>query len=222
MSNQDYPQCPLCESNRKMKRPKPLYGALVCSTCHTSFANRRHGAYILDAIIFTAICSSVWIPLAVLASVLPEMAFLAIFVVICALMLVLFLAKDGFGGHSPGRAMMGLQVLDRRTREPIGFGHSLGRNVILVIPLMPLIIAIMLMDGYRPGDGLANTKVIWKRYARNAIFVGHAACEQCSYDLTGSRTPACPECGTAISLANRARLGPPLATPGLAEVTKAA
>ena len=115
-----------------------------------------------------------------------------------------FFCKDGFQGRSPGRALCGVQVVDRHTHAPIGFLPSLKRNLILYVPLMPVVIAFRLLQGHRFGDGWANTTVVWKKYAAHPVFTGRTACAGCQYDLTGNTTGTCPECGTPIAPPRRA------------------
>jgi uncharacterized RDD family membrane protein YckC len=81
-----------------------------------------------------------------------------------------FLFKDCFSGQSLGKATCGVKVIDETTGEPGGIGASLKRNLPLVIPFMPLIVAFQLCKGHRTGDGWSNTKVIWKKYATHPIF----------------------------------------------------
>lgn len=76
----------------------------------------------------------------------------------------IFCLKDGFSGSSPGKIMMGLQVVDKTSGQAIRFRVSFKRNLALMIPFMPLIVAFQLHKGNRIGDGWANTRVIWKKY----------------------------------------------------------
>lgn len=71
---------------------------------------------------------------------------------------------------SPGKMITGVQVLDERTGRPIGFGASIKRNWVVLVPIMPLVIAVQLLKGRRAGDGMAHTRVIWKKYAGNPVF----------------------------------------------------
>ena len=93
---------------------------------------------------------------------------------------------------------MGVQVVDRDTFEPIGFGRSWKRNLILFVPFLPLVVGLTLARGSRPGDGWANTRVVWKRHAKHGVFRGGLVCEHCRFDLTGNTSGICPECGTSV------------------------
>ena len=48
--------------------------------------------------------------------------------------------------------------------------HLLKRNLVLLVPLAPLVLVWIIGRGPRPGDGWAHTRVIWKRYADNPVF----------------------------------------------------
>ena len=85
---------------------------------------------------------------------------------------MMFFCKDGFGGRSPGKALMGLHVLDTETLGPIGFGSSFKRNLPLLIPFMPLIVAVLLLKGHRIGDGWSRSRVVLTRSCRHPVFVG--------------------------------------------------
>ncbi len=111
---------------------------------------------------------------------------------------LLYVCKDCFSGHSPGKGVSGVRVVDRDTFEPIGIVGSLKRNLPILIPVMPIVIAFLLQKGYRVGDGWANSKVIWKKYANHPVFTGLYACQRCQFDLTGNVSGVCPECGTPI------------------------
>jgi len=118
---------------------------------------------------------------------------------------VLFACKDGFGGLSPGKWALGVQVLDAKTRAPAGFWASFKRNLVLVIPYLSvvavLIIIVQLGRGRirRWGDGWAGTIVVWRAHENKLPFnPAGFVCFECGYDLTGNVSGICPECGTPI------------------------
>jgi uncharacterized RDD family membrane protein YckC len=90
--------------------------------------------------------------------------------------------------------MLGLQVIDERDGRPAGFWDSLQRNLILLVPFMPLVIAVFLFqgDGHRTGDGWARTKVIWKDYRHCLPFLSQRDQKAWHADLTG-RFAALPD-----------------------------
>lgn len=204
------PTCPLCGGTKRMRRPLKLYGTPVCKKCYYRFASRRQFAFLIDWLL--------WLPISVGGGQAVDLGLstagmsattrggtaFALFWIVLPL---IFFCKDGFGGHSPGKFLMGVKVIDRKSYEPIGVAASLKRNLPLLVPFMWLVVAYLLQDGRRLGDGWANSKVIWKKYAHHPVFTGLSACENCQYDLTANLTGVCPECGTEVSLANLARLG---------------
>ena len=107
----------------------------------------------------------------------------------------IFFCKDSFRGHSPGKWVCGVRVVDRDRGEPIGLAGSFKRNLPLLIPL---VVAFLLQKGHRLGDGWAKSKVVWKRYANHPVFTGLFACHRCQFDLTGNVSGTCPECGAPV------------------------
>lgn len=152
--------CPLCGKDKHMgKKAKPLYGHLICRKCYYAFANRRQFAFAVDIILWN-VCLVIVLGLAGLSGdAIQDLTFL---------LFPIFCMKDGFSGSSLGKAMMGVQVIDKTSGQPSGFGASFKRNLPLIIPFMLLIVAFQLCKGNRIGDGWSNTRVIWKKY-RNSI-----------------------------------------------------
>ncbi len=166
--------CPLCEKEKKKeKKEKLLYGVSVCRSCYYKLANLRQLAFLLDFLlwrgIFYVLVVMIFFVLGFLGVTQSVLAGLSR--VIGYLLLPIFFFKDGFGGYSPGKALLGLQVVDRSTGAPGTFLASFKRNLILIIPLVPLLIALRLCAGYRWGDSWANTKVIWKKYKDKTPFL---------------------------------------------------
>ncbi|RIK69214.1 MAG: hypothetical protein DCC65_00245 [Planctomycetota bacterium] len=205
--------CPVCDRAVRFSKTYKLFGTLVCRKCRNAFVNRRQLAYIIDVIVF-------WVATMLVESMIaylfidvepvsdfpsiPEIIFwLVIYWVIAPL---IFGLKDGFRGRSPGKWLTGVQVVDRDSREPIGFAQSFKRNLVLVIPLAPLVVAVQLIAGYRLGDKWANTCVIWKKYRHRMPFDPRGvSCTACGYDLTGNVSGRCPECGKEIPAFQDAR-----------------
>lgn len=172
-TGQQQAACPLCvRTGRSMRKPKLLYGHYVCKKCSSGFANRRQFAYFIDIILFQAISLVIGITLVTVMTYQsasePDVQIAGRVVGIALLPLLLF--KDGFSGFSPGKALMGVRVINSTTGQPAGFGASFKRNLILLIPLMPIIVAFLLIKGKRIGDGWAHTKVIRNKYAYHPIF----------------------------------------------------
>src|SRR6185369_14690748 len=87
----------------------------------------------------------------------------AVMVVVQSGLMCVFILKDGFSGQSPGKRLMGVQVLDERTGQPIQFAQSFKRNSVLLVDQIPvvggliglvvlLILAYQVAKGYRLGD----------------------------------------------------------------------
>ena len=113
-----------------------------------------------------------------------------------------FTLKDGFGGRSPGKALFGVQVVDRTTRQPLGFMQSFKRNLILMLPyaIGAILVILTMRKGRRLGDGWANTEVIWTKYSFRTPFDPQGIyCTTCGYNLTGNVSGVCPDCGQPIA-----------------------
>ncbi len=206
-------RCPLCSRElRKPPRCKPLNGVVVCPKCRNGFANRRQLAYIIDAVVWelAAVVPLYYLELipslAPTGFTVPGPGAMGVAEVVLSYAAALtFYFKDGFRGMSPGKALCGVQVVDVETHEPIGFWRSFKRNLCLLVPLAPLIIAVMMMGGPRWGDGWARTKVIWRKYAHKPVFDQRGLhCTECGYDLTGNTSGRCPECFAPIPVAANA------------------
>ncbi len=157
--------CPLCNRADGMwERNKLLYDVPVCKKCSTDFANRRAIAYIIDGIAWN------FFPGFFLGVLSPFLPGGIVFLMATFLSLFGFLFKDGFKGKSIGKTMMGLMVLDSRTAQPIGFVQSAKRNLILYVPIIPIITAFTLNKGLRLGDGWAETQVVWTKYLGQGPF----------------------------------------------------
>lgn len=204
--------CPIC--SRELKKPhkcKTLYGVKICKKCRNGFANRRQFAYLIDALLWAAIVvsGSYLVELMVHTS-WPSMwagqpsadqdLFLRVAYLVWGWLIlpIVFCMKDGFGGRSPGKALLGVRVMDVETRETIGFLRSLKRNLVLVIPYVGFVgIVLTMMKGQRWGDGWARTQVVWDKHDYKVPFdLRGILCTTCGYNLTGNVSGRCPECGT--------------------------
>lgn len=154
-----------------MKRPRVLYGHQVCRRCWSGFITRRQLAWIVDVFFLQFVVGFV---LGFIAALMARDGEPPGLILVAAIYGVLFF-KDGFAGHSFGKWICGVQVVDRDSGEPAGFGRSFLRNWITAIPFMPLVIALTMNKGPRMGDGMAKTRVIWKRYRDHPVFSPPAA-----------------------------------------------
>jgi uncharacterized RDD family membrane protein YckC len=150
-------------------RARVLYEYWICRRCSNSMVNRRQFAWLLDLV-------AVWSPVLVLAFIagavggaggLDVAPFLA---VLPWLGYALWPFKDGFDGQSPGKRLMGLQVVDIDTGEGAGPLASFKRNLPMFIPFAPLVAALQISRGPRLGDGWANTRVVWKKHRGRGPF----------------------------------------------------
>ena len=204
---------PLCQKKAKEKKAKPLYGTKVCKKCYYGMANRRQIAYIIDIIFWTMILYAIEYIILFFDQYLPFQRspdpVVYIVLIICyryVILPMIFAFKDGFNGKSPGKYLCGVEIVDIDTKQPIGFMQAFKRNLVLLIPLVPVFVAFTLAKGSRLGDKWANTKVVLTKYRNHPIFTGNLACEDCQYDLTGNISGVCPECGRSISEQNLEKL----------------
>ena len=160
--------CSLCGNAKYMMKARSLYGCQVCKRCYYTFANRRQVAFVIDECLIFGLLSFV---IAMLGGYRGHSDLSSLALVVVAV----FLCKDGFKGHSPGKAMLGLRVINEYNGKPIGLWRSFKRNLPLVpiswIPFGLLFIAVELCKGYRVGDGWSQSKVIWKKFSSNPIFL---------------------------------------------------
>lgn len=170
--------CPLCNLPLGISG-KILYNHRVCEKCHQDFALLRVLAHFLDQMLLSFAGFILGFIILFVAALMGAAAGaasgnqdfggrLAVFVWVLMLLVVVFfaIAKDGFGGYSPMKYVMGLRVIDSVTGRPAGFLDAFKRNLALNIPFMPLYVLFQLMgkDGTRVGDRWAGTKVVWKKH----------------------------------------------------------
>jgi len=94
------------------------------------------------------------------------------------LQIVLFAVKDGWRGRSPGKWLLGVQVVDRRSGAPARLLQSVVRNWFLAPPFMWVVLMLTMDRGPRLGDGWAKTRVVWRRYRDHPVFSEAAAAAQ--------------------------------------------
>jgi uncharacterized RDD family membrane protein YckC len=181
------PQCCLC-GNWLQFGSKALYGYQVCPKCHTDFAWKRAFAYILD-IVFVNVIVGVLIVVAIVigviimagaqsanndaASTAGAMVFIFGYLGSFLVAYVLITLRDGFNGMSPGKRILGLQVINSVSGVPARIADSFKRNIILAVPVIPIVVIVQIFtgNGFRLGDEWSQMKVIWKQYADRAPFL---------------------------------------------------
>lgn len=135
--------CPICEEAGRMdKKTKKLYGYQVCKKCYQAFLNRRQGAFLIDLLVWYFLMGSVGFFFPALPSD-GSLLFVSLF------FWGIFFLKDGFSGQSPGKAVLGLQVIHEPSGKPIGLLASLKRNWMMIIPLVIIFLISDIRDGYR-------------------------------------------------------------------------
>jgi len=163
-----------------------LFDHKVCRKCFHSFLNRRQLAFFIDIVIINVVIYSfsfaggfvIGFIIALATGEVNEQQLASIELIFSVINIVLyilwFLFKDGFNGTSPGKAAMGVRVINEDTGYPIGFSGSAKRNwpIVLLgfVPFAWLIIAVIMGKGYRIGDRGARTKVVWKKYQHSPVF----------------------------------------------------
>ena len=183
------PQCCLC-GNWLQFGWKPLYGYQVCPKCHSDFAWKRAFAYLLDIVFLNIILGILFfVALIVIVMIVGTAAqsaknqdaaasaaavvFLLMYASVFLLAYAAILLRDGHNGMSPGKRILGLQVINAVSGAPAKFGDSFKRNLILIVPVLPIVVAVQIFtaNGLRIGDEWAQMKVIWKQYADRAPFM---------------------------------------------------
>ena len=156
--------CASCGSDFGSGVRKILYGHSVCESCWSGYLHRRQIAWVADVVALYVLAGAAGLffsamnrDLGVLMAYASSIGFL--------------LLKDSFlNGRSPGKAMAGLQVIDRTSGAPGDVAASAKRNLPNFVPLAFLIMAFQIKEGFRWGDGWANTKVIWSQFGRSPVF----------------------------------------------------
>ena len=162
--------CPLCGETKDMgARAREVYDYWICRKCSGGMVNRRQLAWVLDVLVLYVVLFMVAFAVGAVGSV-AQADVSAMIAVLPWLLYAGWLFKDGFNGHSLGKAAMGLQVVDNDTRQGAGFAASFKRNLPLLIPFAPLVVAFQMSRGPRFGDGWANTSVVWKKHQGRGPF----------------------------------------------------
>ena len=200
--------CPIC-NERPTTAGKSLYGYPVCKKCISRFGNRRQFAFVVDFLLFFFAIINIfaWPAFFLDETAALSEAILGVVNVVGLLMMLLWLTcRDGFDGRSPGKRLMGLQVVDEMTGRPITFVGAFRRESFFILVLIPVLgslalilivvtIAIQMRKGHRLGDRIAGRRVIWRKYADSPVFGGKGSlCLNCRCDIAGNVSGVCPEC----------------------------
>ena len=184
--------CPVC-GQPKQKLAEKLYRVPICRQCSNEFTMLRCAAAVIDWVVLPPVLllgvASAWLLLIAIVesttnivvihtrSEAPEptaveLALGASAWLIPVLTYLLFCAKDGCAGYSPGKIWLELRVVDQETGAPIGFVQSIKRNIApAAMCFLTAIAAVQIRYGPRVGDEVGKTKVIWRRYAGRRPFL---------------------------------------------------
>ena len=117
-------RCPLCGNDDPKKHPNyaKLYGHYVCRKCYHSFANRRQFAFLIDSVLWLFLYGLLarGLSAALRAFHAPADLISVALNILIWLQAATFLIKDGFRGQSPGKAAMGVYVVDESSGERAG------------------------------------------------------------------------------------------------------
>jgi len=146
-------KCMVCGKERIAKKISYQYGISSCKIHITGLANLRGLAFIIDIIFLSFITVVIGeIILGMQTQIFSQKY--GYIITMC-----FFLIRDSFWGRSPGKFICGLVTIDATTKAPITPLASFKRNLPLLIPFMPLVVAFQL-KGTRIGDGWSNARVI--------------------------------------------------------------
>ena len=142
-----------------------VYGDAWCQACTHGLARRRRIAAVLDYGLYYLVLVGLSAGIVAIAksSGMRYRYAEAVAWWVWLLAFPAFLLKDGFGGRSPGKAIMGLQVVQGNHGVPAGFSTSFRRNLPLLMPFTPIVMFAQLPDGRRLGDDWARTRVKFTR-----------------------------------------------------------
>ena len=156
-----------------MHKAKKVFNYMICRKCYNAFTNKRALAYIIDMLaiyLVTMILAILILPaIDVQGGGERELRIAGRIINFCGILMLLL--KDSFSGKSLGKKVLGIRVVDAQTNRPIGPGKSILRNLILLVPVMPLVEAFVLMQGQRLGDRIAKTRVVLDQYADSPVFL---------------------------------------------------
>lgn len=208
------PQCCLC-GNWLQFGAKALYGYQVCPKCYNDFAWKRAFAYIIDIVIVNAIVGVLIVVMLVVGVALvgagqgsanEDQAATAggmviVFGYLGSLLMayVLIIMRDGHRGMSPGKRILGLKVISSVSGAPANWGDSFKRNVILAVPVIPIVVIVQIFtgNGLRLGDEWSRMKVIWQQYADRAPFLSVRAMQ--SQAIARAKAAATPQAAPPVS-----------------------
>src|SRR5579859_434731 len=153
------PACSICAKPFGHVLPRTLYGFPVCPEDYQSFMVKRVVAHLIDAVLYSIFFAIIFWGFLIVGAIVfgvttqgsdpatvdrgADTLARVWLLLIPAGMLGRTLV-DGFRGHSPGKAMLGLQVIEESDGRPANFWDSFQRNLVILVPFMPIIILALL------------------------------------------------------------------------------
>lgn len=165
----DITECPLCGCKEHMNKSHILYGHQVCMKCFYGFTTRRYTAYAIDELLIMLFLFASLQITAILLKYLGGNEY--VILLLLPVLFIFFSIKDGFGGYSLGKAILGLRVINENNGKPIGLWQSIRRNFPTFNGYLFIRICFELPHGHRTGDERGQSKVIWKKYSSCPVFL---------------------------------------------------
>lgn len=123
-------------------------------------------------------CFMIWFVEAVVSMIVPPAPHFLMFPMICGIHFFMYwlLCKDCYKGMSPGKRIMGIQIININTLNIAGSLRCIIRNLCFCFSFIEFIIFFSSPKGQRIGDILTSTKVVQrdnrlKQNLRPAVFI---------------------------------------------------
>ncbi len=167
-ANSKLHKCHICDKSGRTENT--LYGKQICSMCFAKFLTRRTLAYCFDWFFY---CYGIWAAIFYCTGLIFRYGDLPYSYQVAELFrnifpvmgILFFVLKDGTRGQSLGKSIFGLQVVDYKSGKPAGFIKSIGRNIVVFVPIAIIFIAKDVLSGsQRGGEGYTSTKVIIRKF----------------------------------------------------------
>ena len=120
---------------------------------------RRNKAFLIDVVIYVLL---IMVPI-LLIGILPDWLSGRAFVLGICLGLIYMIFRDGANGQSIGKRILRIQVVDQKTREPIGFSMAFCRGVVTGFPVIgwvDFLLTSFTADRQRLSDRLLGLELI--------------------------------------------------------------
>lgn len=116
------------------------------------------------AIDFLIACSMVWVVGAIINLIVEPVPPFWMFSTICAIHFSMYwiVCKDCCKGMSPGKCIMGIQIINLKTHGIAGPLRCVARNLCYFMSFVEFIIFFVSPRGVRIGDYLTSTRVVRK------------------------------------------------------------